>query len=127
MSRYRRSSTIGLAALLLVLVAALAIGVYTLQDRGYRLDDALETVVDKSADAATVANVKTALALSRRVSAFDIDVDAESGTVTLTGAVPSESVKELAGSTVAPLGGVAASTFAADRSALRTARFCSLA
>jgi osmotically-inducible protein OsmY len=39
--------------------------------------------VEKSTDAATATNVKTALALSRRVSAFDIDVDERGNTVGL--------------------------------------------
>ena len=100
------SRALRLLLVLALLVVVLVAGVYLLQKRGYRLDDALTTVVEKSTDAATAANVKTALALSRRVSAFDIDVDAEDGSISLRGRVPSEEVKGLAGSIVADTTGV---------------------
>jgi osmotically-inducible protein OsmY len=106
MPNQRRRRTFRLLLALVVLAAALVAGVYLMQRRGYRLDDALTTVVEKSTDAATAANVKTALALSRRVSAFDIDVDADGGAVTLGGRVPSLEVKSLAGSIVADTTGV---------------------
>jgi osmotically-inducible protein OsmY/sporulation protein YlmC with PRC-barrel domain len=60
------------------------------------LEEAATTVKRTSEDLATTAGVKTALALSRNVSAFDIDVDTVSGVVTLSGAVPSERIKAFA-------------------------------
>jgi len=57
------------------------------------LEQAAETVRDTSQDAFLTAKVKTALALSKSASAFDLDVDSDEGTVTLTGAVPSNDVK----------------------------------
>ena len=101
MRNSRHNSALRLLLLLGVLAVVLVAGIYLLQRRGYAIDDALTTVVEKSTDAATAANAKTALALSRRVSAFDIDVDADNGAVTLSGRVPSEAVRDLAGSIVA--------------------------
>jgi len=57
------------------------------------LEQAAETVRDTSEDAILTAKVKTALALSKSASAFDVDVDSDEGTVTLTGAVPSNEIK----------------------------------
>ena len=58
------------------------------------LEQAADTVRETSADAFLTAKVKTALALSKSASAFSVDVDSEEGTVTLTGAVPSQEIKE---------------------------------
>src|SRR5258706_1806933 len=57
---------------------------------------AFDTVEATSKAPATTAPVKTALALSKRVAAFDINVDSKSGRVTLSGQVPSEEMKEMA-------------------------------
>jgi len=57
------------------------------------LEQAAETVRDTSEDAFLTAKVKTALALSKSASAFDVDVDSDDGTVTLTGAVPSNEIR----------------------------------
>ena len=57
------------------------------------LKQAAETVRDTSQDAFLTAKVKTALALSKSASAFGVDVDSDGGTVTLTGAVPSNEIR----------------------------------
>jgi osmotically-inducible protein OsmY len=57
------------------------------------LAQAAETVRDTSKDALLTAKVKTALLLSKSASALDVDVDSDDGTVTLTGAVPSDEIK----------------------------------
>jgi len=57
------------------------------------LEQAAETVRDTSEDAFLTAKVKTALVLSKSASAFDVDVDSDDGTVTLTGALPSNEIK----------------------------------
>jgi osmotically-inducible protein OsmY len=58
------------------------------------LEQAADTVRETSADAFLTAKVKTALALSKSASAFSVDVDSDGGTVTLTGAAPSNEIKE---------------------------------
>lgn len=55
----------------------------------------LSTVRDSSRDAALVAKVKGALALSRRVSGFNVSVAARSGVVTLGGRVPSPEARSI--------------------------------
>ena len=57
------------------------------------LERAAETVRDTSKDAFLTAKVKTALALSKSASVFGVDVDSNGGTVTLTGAVPSNEIR----------------------------------
>ena len=57
------------------------------------LEQAAETVRDSSADAFLTTKVKTALLLSKSASALDVDVDSDEGTVTLTGAVPSNDIR----------------------------------
>src|SRR5581483_11085439 len=54
----------------------------------------IETVKESTADAATTTAVKTALALNKDVSAFDIHVSTTNGTVTLTGQVPTDDNKK---------------------------------
>jgi sporulation protein YlmC with PRC-barrel domain len=55
------------------------------------------SVKDASEDVVTTVKVRAALALSRHVSVFDIGVDTRDRMVTLTGTVPSEAIKRLAG------------------------------
>ena len=85
--------TVGLA-FLAVIVAGAAYYFYT-QDLS--LQGTLHVVKETSQDAATTAKVRTALSLSKRVSAFDIKVETTHGEVTLTGQVPSKQIRELAG------------------------------
>lgn len=64
------------------------------------------TVRASSLDAALVAKVKGALALSRRVSGFKIDVVAHSGIVTLGGRVPSPEARSIVEAIAADTPGV---------------------
>jgi osmotically-inducible protein OsmY len=64
-------------------------------------------VTQRAADLATTGKVKSAFALSKRLSAYAIEVDTSQGTVRLTGQVPSEIEKELATSVAKDTTGVA--------------------
>jgi osmotically-inducible protein OsmY len=68
--------------------------------------DTTAAVRDTSADAATTAKAKAALALSKRVSALEVNVDTTNAIVTLSGRVPTPEAKELAGQIVADTSGV---------------------
>jgi osmotically-inducible protein OsmY len=57
------------------------------------LKQAAESVRDRSQDAILTGKVEAALALSKSTSAFEVDVDSDDGTVTLTGAVPSDEAR----------------------------------
>ena len=57
----------------------------------------LGSLSSSSNDVATTAKVKASIGLSKRVSAYDLGVSTSKGTVTLTGLVPSEDLKSLAG------------------------------
>lgn len=83
------------------LLALSGAGGHVMLRNAYRLDDVstevVATVVKRSTDAVTAANVRSALALSSRVAPFYIDVRVARGGVTLRGRVPSAEVKDLAG------------------------------
>src|SRR5215470_13266345 len=59
--------------------------------------DSARDVLREVTDATITGQVKTAFALSKRLSAYDIAVETKEGVVTLTGQTPSEIDKELAG------------------------------
>jgi hyperosmotically inducible protein len=85
------------AIIVVVLIVLIAGGAWTYSSRraaGVR--DTLRLVKDTSQDAATTTKVKTALLLSKHVSAFDTTVATARGEVTLSGEVPTEDVKGLA-------------------------------
>ena len=63
-------------------------------------------VVQQATDMTTTGKVKSAFALSKRLSAYEIGVDTKLGVVTLTGAVPSDIEKELAESVTKDTNGV---------------------
>lgn len=84
---------VGLAFLAVIVVGA----AYYFYTQDLSLQGALHVVKETSQDAATTAKVRTALSLSKRVSAFDIKVETTHGEVTLTGQVPSKQIRELAG------------------------------
>ncbi|HUP34064.1 MAG TPA: BON domain-containing protein [Candidatus Limnocylindria bacterium] len=91
---------------LIVLISGL---VWTYSSRGAAgVRDTLRLVKDTSQDAATTTKVKTALLLSKHVSAFDTTVATASGEVTLTGEVPTEEVKGLAAAIARDTSGVGA-------------------
>ena len=66
----------------------------------------LRSVKVNSQDAATTSKVKTALLLSKHVSAFDIKTSTTQGVVQLTGDVPTEETKRLAGAIAQDTSGV---------------------
>ena len=70
------------------------------------LREMLRSVKDTSQDAATTSKVKTALLLSKNVSAFDITTTTTRGVVSLSGEVPSEETRKLAGAIAQDTSGV---------------------
>lgn len=86
------------AAVLLLLLALIVGGaIYYSSKRNLSLQDAFHSVKESTQDAATTSRVRTALLLSKHVSPYDIKVQSSQGQVTLTGQVPSEEVKAMAG------------------------------
>lgn len=81
-----------------VLAIVLVIGGVLLyrRDGGASLWDTMRSVKETSQNVATTSKVKTALMLSKHVSAFDINVTTNQGAVTLAGEVPSEETRRLA-------------------------------
>lgn len=97
------------AIVVVVLIVLIAGGVWTYSSRraaGVR--DTLRLVKDTSQDTATTTKVKTALLLSKHVSAFDTTVATARGEVTLSGEVPTEEVKGLAAAIARDTTGVSA-------------------
>jgi hyperosmotically inducible protein len=95
-----------LSALLAALVL-LGGGGYYLYTQGVgSLWSAVSSLGGGPADAATSGRVRTALNFSKRLSPYPIEVDTSDGIVTLTGAVPSQESKALAGSIAADIEGV---------------------
>lgn len=80
--------------ILLIIVAGVGYYVYT---HGWKKPTSFSSLFSSSGDPATSRKVKTVLALSKRLAGFDIGVNASDGVVTLSGQVPSEDIKSLAG------------------------------
>ena len=93
---------------LLLLVAA-GVGVFAFGDRAALSDigKTLSTVRESSLDKALEAKVRSALALSRRVSGLQIEVAAHARIVVLTGRVPTAEVRSIAEAIVSDTPGVA--------------------
>jgi hyperosmotically inducible protein len=85
-----------LIALVIVLIIIAGAGYYV-YTHGWKKPVSLGSLFSSSGDAATTRKVKTALGLSKRLAGFDIDANASNGSVTLSGRVPSEDAKSLAG------------------------------
>lgn len=77
----------------LVIGAAAFFYFYGYHHRGISAD--INSVEEYTGDAATTTAVKTALALNTKLSAFDIHVETNSNTVTLSGQVPSEDDRQV--------------------------------
>src|ERR1700686_1147718 len=92
--------------LMLILVLVLAGGIYFAYTRNASLRGAFHSVKESTQDATTTSRVRTALLLSKRVSPFDIKVETMQGEVTLTGQVPSDEVKDVAGAIAQDTAGV---------------------
>jgi osmotically-inducible protein OsmY len=99
------------AGLITVLVLVVLLGgvvwMYS-SSRAASVRDTFRLVKDSSQDAATTTKVKTALLLSKHVSAFDTAVVTARGEVTLTGQVPTEDIKRLAAAIAQDTSGVTA-------------------
>lgn len=89
----RSVTTVLIGVLLIVLVVA-GVLLYR-RDGGTSLWDTMRSVKETSQNAATTSKVKTALMLSKHVSAFDVGVATNQGAVTLTGEVPSQEIRRL--------------------------------
>jgi hyperosmotically inducible protein len=102
-------------ALLLLLIAGFGYLIYrqgwsttSAQVRGVAVAVRVTTnaVRETSADMAATAKVKAALALSKRVSALEVNVETRNAVATLTGKVPSLEVRDLAGEIAGDTSGV---------------------
>jgi hyperosmotically inducible protein len=95
----------GLLVFLVLLLIVAGIVIYRLP-AATPVREMLRSVRDTSQDAATTSKVKTALLLSKHVSAFDIKTRTTRGVVSLTGEVPSEETRRLAGAIAQDTSGV---------------------
>lgn len=104
-----RSGRISIVTPIVLLLGVLVVGGALLYGRtgGASLWETLRSVKDTSQDAATTSKVKTALLLSKHVSTFDIKATTSQGEVTLTGEVPTEGTRRLAGAIAQDTSGVA--------------------
>jgi osmotically-inducible protein OsmY len=104
MSKFADENGFARGALVLLILAVVAGAFYLSRRRSLDvsgtgktvvgdLEQAAESVRDTSKDAILTAKVKAALALSKSTSAFEVDVDSDDGTVTLTGAVSSDEAR----------------------------------
>jgi len=96
----------GLLVFLVLLLVVAGVVIYRLPAAA-PVREMLRSVKDRSQDAATTSKVKTALLLSKHVSAFDIKTATTHGVVRLTGEVPSEETRRLAGAIAQDTSGVA--------------------
>jgi hyperosmotically inducible protein len=94
------------SAVLAVLLLLVLIGGAIYYSRNPSLQRVVHSLKESSGDAATTAKVRTALLVSKNVSAFDIKVQTRQGEVTLTGQVPSEEIKAVAGAIAQDTSGV---------------------
>jgi hyperosmotically inducible protein len=92
--------------LMLILMVIIAGGIYFAYTRNASLRGAFHSMKESTQDATTTSRVRTALLLSKRVSPFDIKVETVQAEVTLTGQVPTDEVKNVAGAIVQDTSGV---------------------
>jgi hyperosmotically inducible protein len=89
--------------ILLIIVAG---GGYYIYTHGWKKPDSIRSLFSSSGDPDTSRKVKTALGLSKRLSRFEINVNTSDGVSTITGMVPSEDIKSLAGEIARDTAGV---------------------
>jgi osmotically-inducible protein OsmY len=94
-------------AIVLIILVVGGVLIYQ-RDGATSIGDTLRSVKESSQDAATTSKVKTALLLSKHVSAFDVKARTNRGEVTLAGEVPSEETRRLAGAITQDTSGVTA-------------------
>jgi hyperosmotically inducible protein len=92
--------------LVLILVLVLVGSSYYAYTHNASLRGAFHSVKESTQDATTTSRVRTALLLSKRVSPFDINVETVQGEVTITGQVPSDEVRTVAGAIAQDTSGV---------------------
>ena len=92
--------------LMLILMLILIGGIYYAYTQSASLRGVVYSVKESTQDATTTSRVRTALLLSKRVSPFDIKVETMQGEVTLTGQVPSDETKTVAGAIAQDTAGV---------------------
>jgi hyperosmotically inducible protein len=105
-SNTKKKQSTGKSILLPILVLILAGGIYYAYTQNAAFRGAFLNVKESAQDAATTSRVRAALVLSKRVSPFDIKVETVQGEVTLTGKVPSDEVRTVAGAIVQDTSGV---------------------
>lgn len=94
-------------AAIFVILIVVAVGYYSYGDRYRNISADIDSVDKYTGDAATTTRVKTALALNKQVSAFDIHVETSNNNVTLTGQVPTDNDRRVAEEIVRGTKGVA--------------------
>jgi hyperosmotically inducible protein len=92
--------------LMLILMLILVGGIYYAYTQSASFRGAFHSVKESTQDATTTSRVRTALLLSKRVSPFDIKVETIQGEVTLTGQVPSDETRTVAGAIAQDTAGV---------------------
>ena len=102
----KNKKSAGKPILMLILVLILGGGIYYAYTQNASFRGAFHNVKESAQDAATTSRVRTALVLSKRVSPFDIKVETVQGEVTITGQVPSDEVRTVAGAIVQDTSGV---------------------
>lgn len=100
----RQKSIIAAVVVILIVVA---VGYYSYGDRYRNISADIDSVDKYTGDAATTTRVKTALALNKQVSAFDIHVETSNNNVTLTGQVTTDNDSRVAEEIVRGTKGVA--------------------
>jgi osmotically-inducible protein OsmY len=90
-----RSRSLFTTILVLLVVGGLLYYFYSYHNRNISSD--ISAVKAYAGDSATTSAVKTALALNKQIANFDIHVETANNTVTLTGQVPAEDDKRVAG------------------------------
>jgi len=94
-----------LIAVVIVLIIAAGAGYY-IYTHGWKKPESFRALFSSSGDPDTSRKVKTALGLSKRLAPFDINITTSDGVATLTGQVPSEDIKSLAGEIARDTAGV---------------------
>ena len=94
-----------LIAVVIVLIIVAGAGYY-IYTHGWKTPESFRALFSSSGDPDTSRKVKTALGLSKRLARFDINVNTSDGVATLTGQVPSEDIKSLAGEIARDTAGV---------------------
>ncbi len=102
--KHEKGGVVGWFLMMVMLLILIGIVVYAVYSRNWRtaevngsdVKQAFASVRGASENAVTTSKVKTALALSKHVSAFEINVDTNDGIVTLQGRVPSRETRRIA-------------------------------